>query len=76
MGANDIVSLISSLGFPIVTAMYLMWYNNKQLSQFREDIKELQRKQDEQIEKTNEAINNNTLAVQQLCDTMKKERND
>lgn len=73
MGTNDIVTLISSLGFPIVTAMYLMWYNNKQISQFREDIKELREKQDEQIEKTNEAINNNTLVVQQLCETLRKD---
>lgn len=41
MDSNDIVQLISNLGFPIVCCGVLFYTQNKFLKEIQEDIKEL-----------------------------------
>lgn len=52
MELQDILTAISTVGFPIVCCGALFWFMNKQ-----------------QKENT-EAINNNTLVMQRLCDKL------
>lgn len=59
MDLNTIAGVIGSLGFPIVACCYMAWSNEK----------ESQRHQDEMM-KTVEAINNNTLALTKLADKL------
>lgn len=62
MELNDIVSLISSLGFPIVACIALFWQNNKQEERHRDEM-----------EKVTESINNNTTAIIELTNKLGKE---
>jgi hypothetical protein len=74
--ANEVIALVNSLGLPTVVACASMWY-----VKYRED------KNDERIDKLNEshkkemtditeALNNNTLALQRICDTFEQKRED
>lgn len=69
----DIIQLISSLGFPIVACIFVAVYTNKQTENYRADIKEMQKEHKEEILKVTDAVNNNTLVLQKLCDKMDPE---
>lgn len=69
---NEIMTIINTLGVPTAVAIASMWY-----VKYRED------KNDERLDKLNEAhkqemaditeaLNNNTLALQRICDTFDK----
>lgn len=73
---QDIITAINSVGLPTVVAIASMWY-----VKYRED------KNDVRIDKLNvahkkemtditEALNNNTLALQRICDTFEQKRED
>lgn len=62
MDFNTILQSISTVGFPIVICLILMWY-----------IKELSSSHREETEKFTEALNKNTLVLQRLCDKMEME---
>ena len=59
---QEVIEIINSVGFPIACTCALFWYMVKQ----RESHKE-------ETAKMAEAINNNTLVMQQLLDQYKKE---
>lgn len=61
MSVQDITSIISGVGFPIVCALLMFWQNNKLNEAHREETAELR--------KTIEA---NTLAIQTLVDKIEK----
>ena len=67
MTVNEIISIISSVGFPIVACVGLGIYVKKQTDLYREDVKDIQREHKEEI---SEALNNNTLALQKLVDRL------
>lgn len=56
---NAIVTMITTVGFPIAMCLIFCWYINKQ---------DLRHK--EESDKFAEAINNNTLITQRLCDKL------
>lgn len=56
---GDIVSVISSVGFPITMALMLLWY-----------IYDSNNKHKEEIDKMSEALNNNTIALTKLLDRL------
>lgn len=65
---NEVITLINSLGLPTVVACASMWYvkyredkNDQKIEKMTEEHKE------EMIDITN-ALNNNTLALQRICD--------
>ena len=60
---QDMVTIISSLGFPIAMCIFVCWYVMKQNENYRQDIKELQIAHREQIEKLTKALN-------KLCDKL------
>lgn len=66
MDVSTIVSLISSLGFPIIACIYMARFVTKQLDSYRADIKELQDEHKAEIGKVTEALNNNTKALIEL----------
>lgn len=57
MGANDIVTIISTVGFPIAACVALFYQNATQQKQHKEEMDGIK-----------EALNNNTLALQKLVD--------
>lgn len=71
---NEIMTMINTLGVPTAVAIASMWY-----VKYRED------KNDERLEKLNEghkqemsditeALNNNTIALQRICDTFDQKK--
>lgn len=61
---GDIVSAISSVGFPITIALILLWY-----------IYDSNNKHKEEIDKMSEALNNNTIAITKLLDKLGGDKN-
>lgn len=66
----DIIQLISSLGFPIVACIFVAVYTSKQTDNYRSDIKEMQAEHKDEIKQVTDALNNNTLVLQKLCDKL------
>lgn len=69
----DIVQIISTLGFPIASAVALGWYVVATNRENNARIDKMQAEHKEEIQKVTEALNNNTLALQRLCDKMDRE---
>ena len=76
MDWNTIVSVISAVGFPIVACIALMFYIRELSSQQREDINKLNEQHIQEMITFNEALNNNTVALQKLCDKLDNKLED
>lgn len=76
MDANTLVTLVGSLGFPIVACIAMGWFSAKVNENYRNDIKELQSTHREEVKAMTDAINNNTLVIQKLIDEMEGERHE
>lgn len=61
---NDISTLISTLGFPIAMCLIMCYYINKINDAHKEES-----------DKFAEALNNNTVVLQKLCDKLDGEVN-
>lgn len=70
---NDIVTMITTVGFPIVACLFMGWYVKYQTDNYRSEVKDMQKEHKDEIQKVTEALNNNTLALQRLCDRMEKD---
>lgn len=62
MNVTDIANIITSLGFPIAVCLICFWYIAKKDTLHREETQKLA-----------DALNNNTLVMQQLVDKLNKE---
>lgn len=62
--ANDLTTLISTLGFPIGMCLIMCYYINKINDAHKEET-----------DKFAEALNNNTVVLQKLCDKIDSEVN-
>lgn len=65
MDTSTIVQIISSLGFPIACCIAMFWQNNK-----------LNESHKAEVSKLNEAINNNTIALNHIIDKLGGANND
>jgi len=65
MDFNVFMQAISTVGFPIVISIYLLWY-----------IKDLEKSQKEESKQFTEALNKNTLVLQKLIDSMGDDVNE
>lgn len=65
MDMNIILQAITSVGFPIVMCLMLMWY-----------VREISSKHKEESDKFAEALNANTLVLQKLCDKLDINKED
>jgi len=70
---NDIVSIVSAVGFPIVAAIACGYFVKWQYEQNQKQVEEMRKEHKEEAEKMTEAINNNTLVIQKLIDNFDKE---
>lgn len=61
---NEVVTLITNVGFPIGLTLILLWY-----------IYDSNNKHKEEMDKMSEALNNNTLALTKLIDRLEREEN-
>ena len=59
MDLQEIVTVISTLGFPIAVCLICFWYINKREQQHKEEVDSL-----------TTAVQNNTLIMQKLVDRL------
>ena len=77
MDANVIITMIGSLGFPIVACIFIAIFFSKTQDNYRADIKEMQLTHKTETDKMTEAINNNNLLLQRILDRLDEEaKND
>lgn len=72
MDFQAILTAITTVGFPIVCCILMMWYVKYSTDKSREEIAALNEKHKSEMNEVVEALNNNTLALQKLCDTLDK----
>lgn len=65
---EDILSAISTVGFPIFAFLLIFWYVNKKDEQQREELNALR----ETILKLNDTVVNNTAVILQFKDLISK----
>jgi ribosomal protein L9 len=70
---NDVVQIISAVGFPIVAAIGCAYFVKWQYEQNQKQIEEMRKEHKEEAQKMTEALNNNTLVIQKLVDKFDKE---
>lgn len=70
MDVNAVVTLISSVGFPIVACLGVAWYCKYQLDKYDAQIKEISSEHKEELKEVTSALNNNTLAIEKLCERL------
>lgn len=63
MDFNDITQFISTVGFPIVACIFFIWQNKVQADRSAA-----------QVDKMNEALQQNTLALQELTFYIKEDK--
>lgn len=72
MDVNAIITMITTVGFPIVACGGMAWYVKYTTDRNRDDLKEERTQHTEEMAKVTEALNNNTLAIQRLTDYIEK----
>lgn len=65
MDANSIITLVSTLGFPIVMCGALFWYMIKQNEQHSTESREIR-----------DAVNELKIAIVELTDRLKEDKNE
>lgn len=70
MNINDILTAVTTVGFPIVCCGAMMYYVKYTTDKHREEIETLNTQHKDEMKEVTSAINNNTLALQKLCDKM------
>lgn len=67
---QDLLNMISTVGFPIVISIIMAYYVRDQGDKNREDIRALNEAHKTEMLSVIEALNNNTLALTQLKDSL------
>lgn len=75
MDVNMIIQAVGTVGFPIVCAIAMGWYVKYVTDKNREEINTLNEQHRNEMSDITTALNNNTLAIQHLCDLLGKEEN-
>lgn len=70
MNINDISSLVSSLGFPIVACIGLGWFCKYMIDQNNKNVERMFQMYDKANTENREAIKACTEAVNKLCDKL------
>ena len=65
---NDIVNVVSAVGFPIVAAIGCGYFVKWQYEQNQKQVAEMRKEHKEEVMKMTEALNNNNLLIQKLID--------
>ena len=68
MEINTILQAVTTVGFPIVMCLVMAWYIKTVNESHRKEIENINALHKSENDKFTEAINNNTLALQKICD--------
>ena len=61
---------VNSVGFPIAVCGCMMWYIKHTNDKHREEVTAINTQHKEEVHGMVEALNNNTIVLQKLCDTI------
>lgn len=70
---NDIVQVISAVGFPIVAAVGCAYFVKWQYQQNQQQLEAMRKEHKEEVANMTKAIENNTQALIRLVDKLDKE---
>ena len=70
MDINNITQIIMNVGFPIVMCGAMAWYVKDTSDKHREEVRQLNEQHNDEMQQVTTALNNNTLALQRLCDKL------
>ena len=68
--ATDIITAISTLGFPIMACVGMAWYVKYITDRHEQSRKEESENHKNEVSKMTEALNNNTLALNTLTERL------
>ena len=74
MDVNVVLQAIGTVGFPIVCAVAMAWYVKYSTDKNREEIAKINAQHKEEMTEVTSALNNNTLALQHLCDLISQHK--
>ena len=69
---NEIIEAISSLGFPIVMCIIMVLNNKEMYTKYNEQLYKIMNKHEEEIRQVTEAVNNNSVVINKLCERIEK----
>lgn len=70
MDISSMTQIIMSVGFPIVACIAMGWYVREINNKHSDQIEKMNNQHHEEMKQVVEALNNNTLALQRLCDKL------
>lgn len=70
MDVTTITTLIGSFGFPIVACLAMAWYVKYQTDENKKEINGMTLEHKNEMAEVTTALNNNTLAIQKLCERL------
>ena len=70
---NTVINAVATVGFPIVCCGVLMYYQKYTHDKDSEQLKQLSESHAEEIKTMADALNNNTIVLQKLCDRLDSE---
>lgn len=69
---NEITQIVATVGFPIVMCGGMAYFVKYITDKHREERTMLNSQHYDEMKSVTDAVNNNTLALQHLCDTLGK----
>ena len=73
MGVNEIVQIVSGLGFPVACCGVVGWYVKYISDKNREQLDRIMQQHQSEMKEVTQALNNNTLAITKLTDYIEKD---
>ena len=73
--AENFVTIVNGVGFPIVVCVFLVWYIYKENKRRREEKEEYENKQNDLYLKLSQSVDNNTAALNRLIMQMEDKNN-
>lgn len=73
MDANAIITMITTVGFPIVMCGAMGYYVKYITDRNRDDMLSERKDHQQEVSAMTDAINNNTLAIQKLTDYIERD---
>lgn len=70
MDTGSILQIVSTVGFPIVACGGMAWYVKYMTDKEREERIKMNEQHKQEMSDVTVALNNNTLALQKLCDKL------
>lgn len=73
--AENFVTIVNGVGFPIVVCVFLVWYIYKENKRRKEEKDEYEKKQNDLYLKLSQSVDNNTEALNKFIMRMEDKNN-